>query len=634
MGCGSADDQLGTVLPVATHSLAGCGVPESQRDGQLELQALGDFAASNDSAEILPLEPTGGAPIPLRFPAATRAIEARFDTSQPRFIGYGERVAENQLDVLLWPELTSCSIYRPDGDQGYPGKHGGQALGYVSEHGVVAAAGGNDALLGDAIVGALSFRVTDGALASFDTSQATVLREARAFATATEFDGRLLIAGGQNPVYGVPEQDLEPSSTAEIFDPLAGGFVGELIELRNNRTRHAAVKLLDGSTLLVGGRTKTGNNNTAQPLTELISPQTGRSELRASIQPRIAPVALLLSDGRVFVGGGVDVDGSPVTPVGEWLSADATQNLASTGGELPPRARRAFVAMPGGGVLIVDGEPDGAGEQHAWWLDAQGQLEDIALGAVFSENPQLLPGSDGRPWLIAALRADPNAPRLFRFDPWAKTFALTDVPTDLRLPRPGFPQPVAIDPDAFVWLDDDSTADHGELLGLRLGTRNRFTQDVALVLLSDPLDPARPLHLAPARAVQAADVYADAKLHLAPADDGGLGLLVLVTDTDYAEVTVTVHVAPDSPALPVVMLGDTALGGSACPWPDAPPSNEEQTRPTIIRSGASAELRYGGASVSCSVAAGRLTLGLRAERAPAIVGQLDVKRGAPEADGG
>ncbi|HEY6080123.1 MAG TPA: hypothetical protein VIW29_15020 [Polyangiaceae bacterium] len=622
------------MLPVATHSLAGCGVPESQRDGQLELQALGDFAASNDSAEILPLEPAGGVAIPLRFPAATRAIEARFDTSQPRFIGYGERVAETALDVLLWPELTSCSIYRPDGDQGYPGKQGGQALGYVSEHGLVAAAGGNDALVSDAIVGALSFRVTDGALASFDTSpQIAVLREARAFATATEFDGRLLIAGGQEPQNGVPEQDLEPRSTAEIFDPLAGAFVGELIELRNNRTRHAAVKLVDGSTLLVGGRTKTGSSNTAQQLTEVISPQTRLSELRASIGPRIDPVALLLSDGRVFVGGGVDLDGLPVSsPVGEWLSPDATRNLASTGSELPPRAGRAFVAMPGAAVLIVDGEADDDGLFHAWWLDAEGKVEDIELSSIFAANPRLLPGSDGRPWLIAALASAQDVPRLFRFDPWAKAFELADVPADLRLPRPRFPQPVAIDPDAFVWLDDDQSAEHGELVGLRLGTRNRFTQDVALVLLSDPLDPARPLHLAPAHAVNAAEVYADAKLHLAPGDDGGLGLAVLVTDTDYAEVTITLHVAPDSPALPVVMLGEAALGGSACPWPEGPALTQAEERPTVIRSGQSAQLLYGGESVFCSVAAGRLTLGLRAEGAPAIVSQLDVQRGAPESD--
>lgn len=621
----------GKVLPVTSHSLPGCGVPENQRDGQLELQALGDFLPSNDSAELLPLQ-GGGSPVPLRFPAATQAIEARFESSQPRFIGYGERVTETAFDVLLWPEQRSCSVYEPDGPQGYPGKHGGQALGYVREHGLVVAAGGNDALLSDAIIGALSFRVTDGALASYDTSQSTVLREARAFATATDFDGRVLVAGGHNPIYGVPEADLEPSGTAELFDARAGSFVGDLIELHNNRTRHAAVRLLDGGTLLVGGRTKTGVNNTAQPLTEVISPKTLRSELRATVAGRIDPITLLLSDGRVFVGGGVDLNGVPVVPVGEWLSADAKKNLADTGDALPACVGRAFVALAGGGVLTVGGQSTDGEPCDAWWIDAGGALERVALDTIFAPTPLLLPGSDGSPWLVAALDDERDTSRLFRFDPWAKTFALADVPLNLRLPRVGFPQPLAVDPDSFMWLDDDAAGEHGELVGLRLGTRNRFSQDVALVRVSDPLDPSKPLHLAPASPVLASDVYVDAQLHLAPSNDGGLGVAVWVTDTDYADVSVVVHVAPDSAALPVVLLGDTPIGGSSCPWPDGGAVDEQALRPTVIRHGQIAELRYRGESVTCSVRAGRLGLGLCAEGDTSVVSQLDVKRGTPLGD--
>jgi hypothetical protein len=608
------------------HSLSGCGVPESQRDGQLELRALGDFTASNDSAELLLLEPA--AAVPLRFPAATRALEARFESSQPRFIGYGERVAEDSYDVLLWPEQISCSVFRPSGAQGYPGKHGGQALGYIPERGSVIAAGGNDALLADAIVGALSFRVTDGALASYDTSQSAVLKEARAFATATSFDGRLLVAGGQNPVYGVPEADLEPSRTAELFDAQVGGFVGAPIELRNNRTRHAAVALRDGTTLLVGGRSKLGPSNTAQRLTEVVSPASLRAELRATIEGRIDPVALLLSDGRVFVGGGVDVDGAPVLPAAEWLSEDAKRNLGDTGQLLPARVGRAFVALPGGGVLAVGGVAEGSSGDDAFWIDPNGAIEPISLGSIRAESPILLPGSDGRPWLIAAEADALDVPRLYRFDPWAKLFEPADVPAELRLPRPGFPQPIAIDPDAFVWLDDDANGEHGELVGLRLGTRNRYAQDVALVLSSDPLDPGRPMHLAPASPLDASEVYDGGQLHLAPNDDGGLGVTVWVTDTDYADVSISVHLGADS-ALPVLVLGDTPLGGSSCPWPAGPARDEAALRPSVLRQGEIAQLRYQGESRECRVAAGRHALGIAAEGDASVVAQLDVVRGAP-----
>jgi hypothetical protein len=133
----------------------------------------------------------------------------------------------------------------------------------------------------------------------------------------------------------------------------------------------------------------------------------------------------------------------------------------------------------------------------AWWIDDAGFATAVGLEGIAAPRPILIPGSDGSPWLVAATAEEPTIPRLFRFDPWRARFALSDVPDGLRLPRPGRPAPISVDPDAFVWLDDDEQ--HGELLGLRLGTRNRFTQDLALVLLSEPMDPGRPRHLVPSR---------------------------------------------------------------------------------------------------------------------------------------
>lgn len=630
MGCGLTDEAAGTVLPVSVHTLPSCELPPELLEGEpgctgdrcsanLELLALGDFAASNDSAEILPINAKG---TPLRFPSATAAVEARVARGGASFIGYGARISEHGYDVLLWPELTSCRIFRPDGTQGYPGKHGGQAFGYAASQGVVLAAGGSDASVSDAMFGALSWQVTTGAVASLDTSQDNLLGEARAFATATEFGPGLLVAGGEQPVSGVPSEDLDPRATAEIFDPKLGAFVGEPLTLHYNRTRHAAVRLLDGSTLLVGGRTKTGGHNTGQPVLEVVSPETGLSAPRASlVQERLGAVALLASGGRVFVGGGVTLEGDAAEPAGEWFSADGRKHLGTTEGQLPSKLGRAFVAMPGGGVLAVGGTPPEP-MHDVYWIDPEGNATDLegALAGIAAPEPILLPGSDGSPWLVAALDGAPDVPRLFRFDPWNQRFTLSSAPVDLRLPRSGFPAPIAIDPDAFAWLDE--VGERGELLGLRLGTRSRFSQDVALVLRSDPLDPSRPVHLAPDRPLMTmlSDVYTAARLTL----DAASGVTVLVTDTDYADVTVTVHVDPSSPALPVVVLGETLLGGKACRWNDSGDADEP---PTVVRSGELAELRYRGKSVRCAVAAGRLSLGLRAEGKSAIVTQLDIRRG-------
>jgi hypothetical protein len=147
LGCGEGEPAEGGVLPVSVHTLAGCDLPSELGLGQLQLQALGDFRASNDSAEVLPLDARGTA---LRFPLATRAIEARVEGARGRFIGYGQRVKADRFDVLLWPELQHCSVFRADGAQGYPGSGGGQALGYAREQGLVFAAGGNDPLVSDA----------------------------------------------------------------------------------------------------------------------------------------------------------------------------------------------------------------------------------------------------------------------------------------------------------------------------------------------------------------------------------------------------------------------------------------------------------------------------------------------------
>jgi hypothetical protein len=343
LGC-SGEPAPGVVLPVVLHTRPSCDVPAALESGSIELVALGDFAASNQSAEVLSIDPESGdapAGTPLRFPPETRALEARLAGRSVSFRGYGERSSERRFDVLLWPELTTCSLFRPDGALGYPGKRGGQALGFSRARGALVAAGGNDPLVSDAIRGAAMLDVATGEVTTVDTSQDWVLREARAFATLTELGSLLVIAGGEDPALGVPEDDRAARDTAELFDPELGRFTGELIELSGPRTHHAAVSTASGDTWLIGGRSlRIDDEVIGAQLVEVISSETRRSITKAAVVERIDPRAVMLDDGRVFIGSGTDGSGHVVSPSCEWLSPDARE--VSAADCMPPRFDRAL----------------------------------------------------------------------------------------------------------------------------------------------------------------------------------------------------------------------------------------------------------------------------------------------------
>lgn len=611
------------------HSLPSCDLPDDLTQATLQLVALGDFEADNDGAEVLPLARKGAS---LRFPAATQAVTARVDGGGRAFVGYGERVGDAGLDLLLWPQGETCPL--PSG--GYPGKHGGQGFGFSKATGVVLATGGNDPLNPDALLGYLTFDTRTGALATEGRVDGAA-NAPRAFATVTEFGSQLLVAGGERPVQGVPDHDLEPFAQADVFDPARGAFTGDSVPLFSARTHHAAVVLDDGRTLLVGGRSKIGGTSIAEYQLEIVDPQRKRATLVDAVAARVDPTALKLTDGRVFVGGGTALDGSLVTPVGEWLSANGRLDSTRIAGQVPSRFERAFVATDGGGVLAVGGcedRPPGSDEDaqscercghgcpplegyDAWWIDREGQATRVQLDGISAPRPVVLPGSDGGPWLVAAERGSPDIPALFRFNPWSQSFQRAELTRGSSLPRRDMPAPLEISQDSFVWLEPSARGD--QLAGLRLGTRSRFAQDLALVLLADPLDPGRPLHLTPDRPLGESASY-DGKLSLRdPA------VTIQVADTDYADVTIVLTLAPTSESPPVVRLGATALGGTDCPWP----SGDASESPRIVRQAEQAVLHFrGGEPRRCRVEPGRLPLGLTAGAAESVLSELRIHRSA------
>lgn len=629
------DDSDDSVLTLRLHSLRGCDLPASLARDNVELLALGDFEATNRSAEVLALS-SGGTPLP--FPPATRAVFARLLGAGSTFSGYGER-RDSALDLVLWPERAACAIFPVGRAAAYPGPSAGQAVAYSERSRLVFAAGGNDPRSTDALVGALTFDVDTGRVQTLGSGSG--MHEPRAFASATPFGEGFLVAGGEHPVAGVNEVDLTLSESAEVFDVASGRFDSERITLLSSRTHHAALALDDGRTLLIGGRSKIGGASIAQYQLEMVDPVTRQTALGDAITARVDPRVVRLSDGRIFVAGGTGGDGAPAEPVAEWLSAGARLEPQKLSRDVAPRFERAFVALSGGGVLAVGGCEDRPATSDAdrsacstlcargcppldgydaWWIDARGEATRVDLDGIAAPRPLLLPGRDGRPWLIAAATEAPEIAELYRFDPWARRFDAISAAETQRLPRAGRAAPVTFDHDAFVWLDEG--VERGALFGMRLGSRSRFAQDVALVLSRDAEDSSRPAHLVPS-APTGSSVGYDGALTLRRPD-----VSVAVADTDYADVTIELTLT--SARLPEVVLGTTALGGPDCPWPDGPKRGGEFDLARVVRRGTRAELRFHGGLSSCPVPEGRLSLALRAGPGGAVISRLDVIRGRPD----
>ncbi|HWZ93459.1 MAG TPA: hypothetical protein VNW92_31585, partial [Polyangiaceae bacterium] len=318
------------------------------------MAALGDFPVTERTSESLAIDSSGTT---LGFPANTLALEAtaNADLATQPFIGYSERFAD-RLDFLLWPQATACEVFRPGANDSFPGSLGGEALGFSSSSGLVMVAGSNDPNSA-AIVGALTFDTRTGTSYVVDPGKRQVLREPRAFATVSDFAGKVLVAGGENPVHDAAQPATDLRDSAEVYDPISQSFETDLIQLAEATTRQASATLQSGETILLGGRDEASR---ASSVVQVVSPLTRISKLVGSLNlGRNSPTALRLSDGRVLVGGGDDVDGHPIGAL-EWRDTDASKLQAPWDGTiaLPARFERAFTALPGGAALAVGGCED------------------------------------------------------------------------------------------------------------------------------------------------------------------------------------------------------------------------------------------------------------------------------------
>lgn len=611
-------------MPVAVHTLASCAVPGSSR---IDLSALGDFATSNTSRESLPFEADHA---PLSFPRETLAIEASVGNSDvdPRFIAYSER-QQARLDFLLWPAGAACELFRGT----YPVDGEGEAMGYAASNGLVMLAGSNEGTSAS-VVGALIFDTRRGFSRLIEPRNA--LREPRAFATITQFGQRLLVAGGENPIHEAGHGPDVLRASAEVFDPASGRFEPELVPLVEPTTRHGAATLKSGETVLIGGQNAA---STASKFIQIVSPDSRLANLSGTLSVgRSNPTVLRLSDDRLFIAGGEDEAGKPVAAL-EWRGADGAALPPPFDGSLalPARYDRAYVATAGGSVLGLGGcedRPPALGEscqtwcrrgcppqtspqndirEDAYWISPDGRVERFELPFGVG-RPYLLPGSDGRPWLIASALSgsgvlDANDYALYRFDPWRQRF---DEVSAHFVQRPSA-QPLvfqATDLDAFVWFEP---SDAGAVLrGARFGTRSPFVNDVSLVTLRDAEDPSRPAHLTPDRST-GSHLHYDSQLgaldfEQRSADDSGP--CAYVADAQYADFSAKVAVS--SERLPTVRLGSQSLlePASNCPLPMSRNVLPGAVSIELQRRGTRVSMRTGTAQSECTLQSERVAFGI------------------------
>jgi hypothetical protein len=199
-------------------------------------------------------------------------------------------------------------------------------------------------------------------------------------------DGRVLIAGGEDPATGAP------LASAEIFDPERAVFVptGSLVRAR---AEHAAALLGDGRVVIAGGVAQ-GDGGVVFPLAiEVFEPALGRFREAgaATIERASLTVTRYLRDGveRVLLAGGrgsVGPQGSAeiYEPRTETTASPTPMNVARSG--------HAGVEVPGGILLVGGTTATASGDLFSvsseQFVPTAGSMEAARVRAFAAASPQ------------------------------------------------------------------------------------------------------------------------------------------------------------------------------------------------------------------------------------------------------
>lgn len=580
----SKDAQV-TTRTVTVNVPAACAVDSK---GYASYFALGDFEPPTTPPG--PYLASTGTTLAQVTPAA-RALVVTVGEGSGDWEGVAPVATSGDVNVMVLPDDRSCAL------TGSFGTRDGTVLG---------PAGPSRMLLTGGITSntpAFDFVVhTDtGVVAQVSHG----LHTPRTLPTVTAWSGGAVVAGG------VGLDGSAPIGSAEVFDASAEGFTGT-IDLAEPRAGHAAVTLVDGRTLLVGGYTDAA---TTAPIAsmEIVDP-AGKSTTQegvARLSPVLAsPVAVRLASGEVLVAG-LGAQGSNGAVGLEWFSPDASRATASMT-NVPFGAPFALTALPGGGAIIVLPPPASApaGFANTWVVSADHAVTAATPVPGNLDAPYLLDGVDGAPLLW-------TGDRWLAWQPWSGAFGAAPV---LDVPLHTLSVGVATaETGLAMWFDPQV----GQLFALRTGVASAFAADPAPLAVLDATG------LAPDRLPGPGGV----------SFNGGSGVTMshgasaFVTDRTYADVSMQVTCAPGA-AADVVLRDETGVeavvDGACCVLP-----------PTAESSGAVLSVTRRGSAVTCAVGAAapktcaaapsataRVTLGVRgpSDVVPTIVSKIVVQR--------
>ena len=540
--------------PLVVYSPKSC--PVSQSEGYSVVYGNGDFEGAESAVSSLYLRDVGA--LMSELPPTTRSVivDVSHPSSSLDWRGTAEVPTAGPINVLVWPGGETCRLSRnveprTEVTLGVFGRHmmvaGGKLAGQVPR----------------TYVGDLSTGIVSDLVFGLGTrrSRSTIT----AFGDTTDQEPTpALVAGGEDP------DSQSAVGTAEIYVPKTGAEsdIGDFdrvrIDLSEPRTKHGAVVLASGETLLVGG---IGQLGTPLGTMEIIDPKTRRyrtSGVATLAVPRSAPTVLRLASGEILVAGGFDRSNLPV-PTIEWFSADASRPSKRTV-DLVTGQERAFVPLEAGGALAVVRPATGVTDFNTVWvISADGTLEAaVPIDPSTLDRLRLFPGTDGAPVLW-------TGQRWLRWQPWFAAFQpIADAPS--RGPRG-----TAIasgDAGLALWLDDRTDLDENIVFdtpqlyvrGYRFDTRSRFgtVKNPLLVDGTAGLAPDR-VSGTPGSSIR----FIDGKgLELGP------GASAFVTDLTFSRVAIEL----DGGDTPYVVLRqedgrELEVGGAACPFSETSASS-------------------------------------------------------------
>jgi hypothetical protein len=233
-------------------------------------------------------------------------------------------------------------------------------------------------------------------------------------------DGKVLVAGGWNPV--------EPLSSAELYDPSIGAAIfTPVAEMGTKRGSHSATLLANGKVLVAGGNLSFS--------AELYDPATRTFALTGSMgMIRIGQTATLLPNGKVLLAGGMGYGENSLDSA--ELYDPAAGSFSPTGPMGTARESHTATLLPNGKVLVAGGYSN-ADPAYPGRSLAAAELYDPATGsfsptgpmgtARFSHTATLLP--NGKVLVAGGGYANDSAEL---YDPDTGTFTPTGSMSNLR----------------------------------------------------------------------------------------------------------------------------------------------------------------------------------------------------------